>query len=127
AVLLHDLGARRLDVPVEVDAGRLEDAAGRFGQLGSGAVARDQGHAVRHGGGGPYRRLAGCFPSGYAPCSWTTSSLASRASSRSRPRSPSPTARAARFAIAASTSRSSSATTRTSACGAPSPTTTSTR
>ena len=49
AVLLHHVGAGVLDVPVELDAGRLEDAAGRLGQLGARAVAGDQCHAVRHG------------------------------------------------------------------------------
>ena len=46
---LHHVGAGVLDVPVELDAGRLEDAAGRLGQLGARAVAGDQGDAVRHG------------------------------------------------------------------------------
>ena len=50
AVRLHHVGAGVLDVPVELDAGRLEDAAGRLGQLGPGAVAGDQGHAVRSHG-----------------------------------------------------------------------------
>ena len=36
-------------VPVEVDAGGLEDAAGGLGQLGAGAVSGDEGHVVRHG------------------------------------------------------------------------------
>ena len=33
AVLIHDVAARVLDVPVELDPGRLEHAAGRLGQL----------------------------------------------------------------------------------------------
>ena len=48
AVLLHHVAARVLDVPVEVDAGRLEHAARRLGQLRAGAVAGDQGHSVSH-------------------------------------------------------------------------------
>ena len=35
---------------LELDAGRLEHAAGRLGQLGPGSVAGNQGHAVRHRG-----------------------------------------------------------------------------
>ena len=46
---LHHVGAGVLDVPVELDAGRLEHAAGRLGQLGAGAVAGDQGDSVGHG------------------------------------------------------------------------------
>ena len=42
-VLVHHVRAGVLDVPVELDAGRLEHAAGRLGQLGAGAVAGDQG------------------------------------------------------------------------------------
>ena len=48
AVLVHDVAARVLDVPVELDAGRLEDAPSRLGQLRAGAVAGDQRHSVRH-------------------------------------------------------------------------------
>ena len=40
-----------LDVPVELDAGRLEDAARRLGQLGAGPVAGNEDDAVRHGAG----------------------------------------------------------------------------
>ncbi len=47
-VRLHDVCARLLHVPVELDAGRLEHAAGRLGQLGARAVAGDEGYAVRH-------------------------------------------------------------------------------
>ena len=47
-VLLHHVGARVLDVPVELDAGRLEHAARRLGELGAGPVAGDQCHAMRH-------------------------------------------------------------------------------
>ena len=47
-VLLHDVAARVLDVPVELDAGRLEDAARRLAQLRAGAVAGDQGDSVSH-------------------------------------------------------------------------------
>ena len=52
AELNHAGGARLLQVPVELDAGRLETPAGGLGQLGAGAVARDQGDFVRHGPGG---------------------------------------------------------------------------
>ena len=48
AVICHHLGARRLDVPLELDARRLEHAARRLGQLGAGSVTGDQGHAMRH-------------------------------------------------------------------------------
>ena len=48
AVLVHHVGAGRLDVPVELDAGRLEHAARRLGQLGADSVAGDQGDAVCH-------------------------------------------------------------------------------
>jgi hypothetical protein len=48
-VLLHHVRAGVLHVPVELDAGRLEDAAGRLGELGAGPVARNQGDSVRHG------------------------------------------------------------------------------
>ena len=51
AVLVHHVGAGLAHVPVELDAGRLEHAPRRLGQLGPGAVAGDQDHAVRHGGG----------------------------------------------------------------------------
>ena len=47
-VLLHHVGARVLDVPVELDPGRLEHAARRLGELGAGPVAGDQCHAMRH-------------------------------------------------------------------------------
>src|SRR6266508_5185584 len=49
AVLLHHVGAGVLDVPVELDARRLEHASRRLGQLRTRAVAGNQGHAVRHG------------------------------------------------------------------------------
>jgi hypothetical protein len=45
---LHDVDAGLLDVPVEVDAGRLEDAPGGLRDLGSGAVAGDEGDSVGH-------------------------------------------------------------------------------
>ena len=48
ARLLHHVDARVPDVPVERDAGRLEHAARRLGELGAGAVAGDQGDLVRH-------------------------------------------------------------------------------
>jgi hypothetical protein len=47
-VLLHHVRSGVLDVPVELDARRLEDAPRRFGQLRSRAVAGDQGDSVRH-------------------------------------------------------------------------------
>ena len=47
-VLGHHVGAGLLHVPVELDPRRLEDAAGRLGELGAGAVAGNQGHAMRH-------------------------------------------------------------------------------
>ena len=49
AGLLHDVDARLADVPVEVDARRLEDAAGRLGELRPGPVAGDEGDAMGHG------------------------------------------------------------------------------
>ena len=49
AVLIHDVRAGLMHVPVEGDARRLEDAPRRLGQLGTRAVARDEGHAVGHG------------------------------------------------------------------------------
>ena len=55
AVLVHRRGARGTDVPVELDTGRLEHAAGRFRQLGTDAVPGDQRYAVGHTGGGLYR------------------------------------------------------------------------
>ena len=45
---LHHVDAGLLHVPAELDAGRLEDAAGRLGQLGPRPVAGNQRHAVRH-------------------------------------------------------------------------------
>ena len=48
AVLGHDVGARLADVPVELDSGGLEDAAGGFGELGADPVAGDQCDAMRH-------------------------------------------------------------------------------
>ena len=38
-------------VPLEVDARRLEDAAGRLGELRPGPVAGDEGDAMGHGRG----------------------------------------------------------------------------
>ena len=51
AVLLHHVGARLAHFPVEVDAGRLEDAPSRLGQLGPRPVAGDEYDSVGHGGG----------------------------------------------------------------------------
>src|SRR4030095_6085976 len=48
AELLHHVAARVLDVPIELDAGRLEDAACRLAQLRAGPVARDQGDSVSY-------------------------------------------------------------------------------
>ena len=45
---LHHVDAGLLHVPVERDTGRLENAARRLRQLGAGAVAGDESHAVRH-------------------------------------------------------------------------------
>ena len=58
-VLVHHVGARLLDVPVELDAGGLEHAARRLGELGAGAVAGDQGHAMRHTAADCMRAVAG--------------------------------------------------------------------
>ena len=41
--------ARLPDVPVERDAGRLEDAARRLGELRPGPVAGNEGDAMGHG------------------------------------------------------------------------------
>ena len=46
AVRVHDVGAGRLDVPLEVDAGRLEHATRRLGELRAGSVAGDEGDTV---------------------------------------------------------------------------------
>ena len=54
---VHHVGARVLDVPVELDAGRLEHAPSRLGELRAGAVAGDEGDPVRHGAR-RYRRFA---------------------------------------------------------------------
>ena len=51
---LHHVDAGLAHIPVELDSGRLEHAARRLGQLGPGAVARDESHAVCHSGGGGY-------------------------------------------------------------------------
>jgi hypothetical protein len=51
AVLGHGLFARLAHVPVELDARRLEHAAGRLGQLGAGSVTGDEHYFVRHGPG----------------------------------------------------------------------------
>ena len=48
--VLHHVDARLVDVPVERDAGRLEDAARRLGELGAGPVAGNEGHAWAIGG-----------------------------------------------------------------------------
>ena len=48
ARLLHHVDARLADVPVEVDARRLEDASGRLGELRPGPVAGDEGDAMGH-------------------------------------------------------------------------------
>jgi hypothetical protein len=45
-LLLVDVDPGVLEVPVELDAGGLEDAPSGLGELGPGAVARDEGHAV---------------------------------------------------------------------------------
>jgi hypothetical protein len=51
AVALHHVCARVLDVPLELDAGRLEHSPGRFRQLRPGSIAGDECHLVGHGGG----------------------------------------------------------------------------
>jgi hypothetical protein len=51
AVLVHDVGTRVLDAPVEVDAGRFEHASRGLGQLWTGAVAWDENDPVGHGAG----------------------------------------------------------------------------
>jgi hypothetical protein len=51
AEAIHHVRPRLLDVPVELDAGRLQDAARRLGQLRAGAVAGNQRHLVGHGRG----------------------------------------------------------------------------
>ena len=48
AVAVHHVGARLADVPVELDAGRLEGAPRRLGQLRAGAVTGDEDDSVRH-------------------------------------------------------------------------------
>ena len=48
AVLVHDVGARLADVPLEDDPRRLEDAPGRVGDLGPGPVTGDERDAVSH-------------------------------------------------------------------------------
>ena len=49
---LHHVDPGLLHVPRELDARRLEHAAGRLGQLGAGPVAGNECHRVRHRGGG---------------------------------------------------------------------------
>ncbi len=49
--LLHHVDAGLADVPLEVDAGRLEDAARRLGELRPGPVAGNEGDAMGHGRG----------------------------------------------------------------------------
>ncbi len=49
AVAVHHIGPGFLHVPLELDAGRLEDPACRLGQLGAGSVAWNEDYAVRHG------------------------------------------------------------------------------
>ena len=49
--LLHHVDARLLDVPLERDAGRLEDAARRLGELGAGSVAGNRGSPCATSGG----------------------------------------------------------------------------
>ena len=48
AFVLHDVDTDVLDIPVEGDARRLEDAAGGIRDLGAGAVAGYERHFVRH-------------------------------------------------------------------------------
>src|SRR5829696_6792713 len=50
AVTVDDLGPGLLDVPVELDAGALQDPAGRLRQLWSDPVAGDERDAMGHGG-----------------------------------------------------------------------------
>ena len=50
AVLGHDAFAGVLDLPVEGDARGVEDAAGGLRQLGTDAVAGDEGDSVGHTG-----------------------------------------------------------------------------
>src|SRR5205807_2834345 len=47
AVLLHHAEPRVLDVPFELDAGRLQHAAGGFADFRTDPIAGDQGHAMR--------------------------------------------------------------------------------
>ncbi len=49
ADLGHDVDAGLLDVPVDGDAGGLDAELGGLGQLGTDAVAGDQGHFMGHG------------------------------------------------------------------------------
>ena len=55
---LHHVDARFAHVPVERDARRFEHPARRLGQLGAGAVAGDERHAVRHAAGQRTRPFA---------------------------------------------------------------------
>ena len=47
AVLLHHAQARVLHVPIELDAGRFQDAPGGFADFRTDPIAWDQGHTVR--------------------------------------------------------------------------------
>ena len=47
--VLHDVDPGLADVPVERDARRLEDAAGRLGELRPGPVAGNEGDSMGHG------------------------------------------------------------------------------
>ena len=57
AETVHHVGAGFLHVPLELDAGRLEDTARRLRELGAGSVARNEDYAVCHGPNLPTRPL----------------------------------------------------------------------
>ena len=89
AVLGHDGLARVLDLPLEGDARRIEDAPGGLRQLRPDAVAGDQGDAVGHAGILPAREGATRWSGGRTPgwgrplvaragqgaCRWTSMEL----------------------------------------------------
>ena len=79
AVLRDDGLAGVDDLPLERDAGRVEDAAGRLRQLRSDAVAGDQGDAMGHA---PDCTDAPGKPTAGSPLGWSRPSIARDATAR---------------------------------------------
>ena len=68
-VLGHDAFAGVLDLPVEGDAGGVEDTAGGLRQLGTDAVAGDEGDSVGHGAHSSHAARDARSPRGHRPWS----------------------------------------------------------